>query len=75
MASPLEIMIDATTLSCTVCGAKRGGCDCWERCSCGWYARRGMLCKNPETQRCSLKLKYGKWNRRTLRYEQAITNQ
>lgn len=70
MASPLEIMIDASDLTCTVCGEpKSAKCDCWEKCSCGWFARKGNPCRNPHTTRCSTKVKYGKYNRRTKSYE------
>ena len=70
MASGLEIMINAADLRCTICGSPRSvGCDCWEKCSCGWFARKGEPCNNSVTTRCSTKLKYGKYNRRTKRYE------
>lgn len=56
-------------VKCVKCGEKLDVCDCREKCSCNWMAERGTICNNPETIRCSLKLKYGKWNRRTRRYE------
>jgi hypothetical protein len=33
-------------------------CDCYERCSCGYTTDKGQPCRNPETTRCSTKLKY-----------------
>lgn len=30
-----------------------------ERCSCGWYTDRGQPCGNPESTRCTTKIKYG----------------
>jgi hypothetical protein len=33
-------------------------CACYVQCSCGWIADRGKPCNNPETTRCSTKLKY-----------------
>jgi len=68
MPSPLDKMIEAAVV-CTKCGAKPGQCDCWEKCSCGWFAEKGKPCRNPETRKCSTKVKYGKWNRSTRRYE------
>lgn len=73
MPSPLEIMIDASDLRCTICGTPRSGdlrqCDCWTKCSCGWWARKGTPCRNPVTTRCFTKVQFGKYNRRTKRYE------
>ena len=43
--------------------------DNFERCSCGWFAAKGQPCDNPEMSRCSTKIKYGKYNRKTKRYE------
>lgn len=43
--------------------------DNFERCSCGWFAAKGQPCDNPEMSRCSTKVKYGKYNRKTKRYE------
>lgn len=69
MGSPLDRMIDAS-VRCLKCGAKGvGTCDCNERCSCGWIADKGQPCRNPATARCSTKVKYGKYNRKTRRYE------
>ena len=42
-------------LACVVCDS-RDGCDCWEKCSCGWFARKGFRCSNPETKKCSSKV-------------------
>jgi hypothetical protein len=64
----LQIIIDSADLRCTKCGAARGMCDCWERCSCGWYAERGNPCRNSETDRCSTKMKYGRYDRKSKRY-------
>lgn len=55
--SPIEIMIDAADLKCTVCGKPQSvGCDCWTKCSitgCKWSYRKGTLCRNPEHLRDS----------------------
>lgn len=41
------------------CGTKgMWNCDCHVLCSCGWIADKGKPCANPETVRCSTKLKY-----------------
>ena len=56
-----------TNLRCTLCGEP--SCDCWERCSCGWTNRPGEFCRNPNTLRCSAKVNYGRYNRKTRRYE------
>jgi hypothetical protein len=69
MPTPLESMIDSANLVCTKCGAKAGLCDCWENCSCGYAAEKGKPCSNPRTAKCSTKVKYGQYNRRTKRYE------
>jgi hypothetical protein len=56
--SPINSMVDAV-VSCVLCGTSGvGNCDCWEHCSCGWWARAGTPCRNPSTTRCSTKLKY-----------------
>lgn len=69
MRTLLERMIDAT-MRCLKCGTPGiGTCSCWERCSCGWTAEAGKPCGNQVTRRCSTKLRYGKYNRRTKRYE------
>lgn len=60
MSTPIEKMIDAA-LVCSKCGAKgMFNCDCYERCTCGWIANKGEPCSNPETTRCSTKVKYGR---------------
>lgn len=69
MTSPIDRLIGRSDLRCVKCGASKGECDCWESCSCGWTAEKGKPCRNPETKRCSTKLKYGKYNRSTKRYE------
>lgn len=46
--SPIARMIDAADLRCTVCGARRGGCDCWTQCQCGWSFRKEGKCRNPK---------------------------
>lgn len=67
--TPIEAMIDASE-SCSKCGTKgMFKCDCYEKCSCGWIAESGKPCRNPETARCSTKVKYGKYNRKTKRHE------
>jgi hypothetical protein len=53
---------------CVKCGGPVG-CACWERCSCGITTEAGTPCRNMETRACSTKVKYGKYNRRTRRYE------
>lgn len=65
----IDALFSKANMRCTVCGAPAGDCDCWERCSCGWSARKGEPCRNPVTKRCSIKVKYGKYNRSTKRYE------
>jgi hypothetical protein len=66
---PIEEMIDSV-VKCLKCGAAGiGTCDCWEECSCGWYADKEKPCGNPNTSRCSTKVKYGKYNRKTKRWE------
>ena len=57
--TPLERMIDAAPMRCTLCKQPRGTCQCWEDCSCGHSTRRYTPCRNPETTDCSTKLKYG----------------
>lgn len=69
MTTPINRLIDAADLRCTKCDAPKNTCDCWEWCSCGWYAEKGKPCRNPETRRCSTKVKYGAYNRKTKRYE------
>lgn len=71
MSSPIERLIDASGMRCTICKAAMGTCDCWEKCSCGWSALKGEVCHNPATRSCSTKVKYGKYNRRTKRWESA----
>lgn len=70
LATPLDRLIDQCNLRCTKCGAPKAiGCYCWEECSCGWTAEKGKPCRNPNTAHCSTKVKYGKYNRKTKRYE------
>lgn len=47
MASPIDRMIDAAELRCTVCNAPRGKCDCWSECACGWSFLKSDKCRNP----------------------------
>lgn len=55
----LDRLIESS-VKCSICGTPGvGTCDCWERCSCGWYALKGNLCRNPATTKCSTKVKYG----------------
>ena len=74
MSSPIETMINASVrcLRCGTLGFMK--CDCHEKCSCGWIAERGKPCRNPETRACSTKVRYGKYNRKTKRYESQETN-
>lgn len=68
--SAIDALFNKANLRCTKCGvAAAAGCDCWERCSCGWSAEKGKPCRNPDTTRCSSKVKYGTYNRKTKRYE------
>ena len=58
MTTPIDSMIDASVW-CATCGTKgMFNCDCHVQCSCGWIASKGKPCRNPETTRCSTKLKY-----------------
>lgn len=55
---------------CLKCGTPGvGKCDCWEFCTCGYIIEKGKICHNPNTRGCSLKVKYGKYNKKTKRYE------
>jgi hypothetical protein len=67
--TPIVRMIDTADLRCTLCNAKAGTCNCWGQCTCGWSHRKGKCCGNPKTARCSSKVAFGKYNRRTNRYE------
>lgn len=67
-----ELRAGTLKMRCVKCGTEGVGfnfCGCWEKCSCGWTADAGQQCRNPDTIRCSTKVKYGKWNRKTKRYE------
>lgn len=68
-----DLLAGRATLYCVICSAPstagKDTCDCWEKCSCGWSALKGEPCRNPATTRCSTKVKYGKYNRKTRRYE------
>ena len=57
--TPIERMIDATPMHCTLCKQPASTCQCWEDCSCGYSTRRHTPCSNPATTDCSTKLKYG----------------
>ena len=57
--TPLDALIDAAPMHCTLCQAPAGTCQCWEDCSFGLSTRRGHPCTNPATTDCSTKLKYG----------------
>lgn len=37
---------DTSGMKCTVCSARAGACDCWSRCECGWFFRKGGACRN-----------------------------
>lgn len=43
-----SLLDSAAVLRCTICHAKRGECDCWTSCPCGWNYRKGTPCRNPE---------------------------
>lgn len=68
-------LLNGASMRCARCKAElpSGGdieaCGCWEKCSCGWTAEAGKQCTNPNTIRCTTKLKYGKWNPSTRRYD------
>jgi hypothetical protein len=49
--SPIERLIDASGLRCTVCGAPKGACQCWVECRCGRAYLRGEACGNPIHER------------------------
>lgn len=69
MTEPIDRMIDES-VTCSKCGAKGFmNCDCWEKCSCDYIAERGKPCTNPETARCTTKVMYGRYSRKTRRYE------
>lgn len=56
---PVDLLFDSAKFHCSKCGAEGiGTCDCWEHCSCGWWAEKGKPCGNPKTTRCSTKLKH-----------------
>lgn len=60
----------AKSVRCTKCGTQGvGNCDCWVRCSCGWFVEPGKFCPNPETKRCMMKVHNGRYNRRTRAWE------
>ena len=61
--TPIERLIDAAPMRCTLCQQPAGTCQCWEACSCGYSTRRSTPCRNPETTNCSTKLKYGRRGR------------
>jgi len=45
---PIESMIDAA-VTCGKCGTRGiGNCDCYRKCSCGWFAEKGKPCTNPK---------------------------
>ncbi len=36
-----------SAVTCTICDAPMGGCDCWTWCGYGWNFRTGEACRNP----------------------------
>lgn len=56
--NPIDVLIERSSLKCTLCGRAKGDCFCWVHCSCGWYFQRGAACNNPETKRCSGKINW-----------------
>lgn len=58
--TPIDALLDTVEWRCSICRAKAGTCDCWEKCSCGYLAQKGQPCSNPETARCSSKIQYGR---------------
>ena len=69
MTTPIDRLMGAVVFHCTICDAEMGKCDCWERCTCGWMNPKGEACRNPATRSCSSRVLYGKYNRKTKRYE------
>lgn len=36
-------------MKCAKCGKlESAGCDCWEKCGCGWLIEKDKECGNPE---------------------------
>jgi hypothetical protein len=66
--STVSLLLMNGGFTCLKCGSDLP-CDCWEKCSCGWTTEVGQPCRNADTSRCSTKVKYGKYNRKTKRYE------
>jgi hypothetical protein len=48
--TPIERMVDAVAMYCTICGL--ASCDCWVPCSCGRVFEKGTECRN-EIHRCT----------------------
>ena len=68
--SPIEHMIcSQVEFKCCKCHKIMKDCQCHENCSCGWIAEKGKPCRNPNTKSCTTKVKYGKYNRKTKRWE------
>jgi hypothetical protein len=63
---PAERLLAGVKMYCVVCG--KSDCDCWEVCSCGWSNNRGIFCSNPNTKSCSMKMKYGLYDRKQKRW-------
>lgn len=43
--TPMDILFDSANLKCTLCN-QSGGCDCWEKCECGWLYKKDDSCGN-----------------------------
>lgn len=43
--------------------------DLYEHCSCGRWNNKECVCQNPATTRCSMRVNYGVYNRKTKRWE------
>jgi hypothetical protein len=57
---PIDALLDSADFRCSICRAPMGTCDCWELCTCGYMARKGESCNNPNTTRCSSKVQHGR---------------
>lgn len=38
--------------NCTICGMLWSNCNCWIKCSCGWFYEKDKWCNNPEHKFC-----------------------
>lgn len=57
--APIDMAFAKAKMRCTICEQPTLEClKCWEQCSCGWSALRGFQCNNPDSKKCSTKVKY-----------------